>query len=359
MKKITWLLTVAVLFCALCVVVLSACGNIENPETTTTNSSTLETSKPDETGKIPNTSSPSASEGLTFAFDESTNGYSVTGIGSCTDTDIVIPSQYDGKFVTSIGEYAFSNCVSLENITLPDGLTSIGKWAFQNCASLTSITLSDSLMNIGERAFSICQSLTSITIPDSVTSIGERAFSGCTNLGITVSENNPNYCSINGVLYNKDQTELISAHGAIQAIVIPDSVTSIGEWAFEGCQSFESITIPDSVTKIGKGAFSDCQSLTSITIPNSVTSMGDYVFYDCQSLESIVIPDRVTYVGDEAFYNCRSLTDIYCEVTSQPVKWSYYWLDDCQATVHWGGTWEYVDGVPKKILPECGRDLFD
>ena len=258
-----------------------------------------------------------------------------------------------GNSVTSIGEQAFENCSSLISITIPNSVTSIGDRAFYDCTSLTSVTIGNSVTSIGYGAFENCSSLTSITIPNSVTSIENRAFSGCSSLtSINVDSNNPNYSSVDGVLFNKDKTTLVAYPGGKQgAYTIPNSVTSIGYGAFSGCSSLSSVTIPNSVTSIGEGAFSGCSSLSSVTIPNSVTSIGDYAFSGCSkltspvynahcfaympisysgayaipegikqiagsafsgcsSLSSVTIPNSVTSIGDYAFYKCSSLTSI-------------------------------------------------
>ncbi len=285
-------------------------------------------------------------------------------------TDLTIPATIDGKKVTSIGNYAFEDCSSLTSIKIPDGVTSIGHGAFVGCSSLTSITIPDSMTSIGESAFSWCESLVSVIIPNgitsieedtfyecssltlinipaSVTSIEDGAFSGCSSLtSITVDENNLNYSSKDGVLFNKNMTEIIlypvSKEGKY---IIPDSVTSIGEGAFWNCSGLTSITIPDSVTSIGEIAFCWSVNLTSITvdennpnysskdgvlfnkdlteiiaypigkegeyiIPDSVTSVEENAFWDCDNLTSIEIPNSVITIGDNAFGNCDSLTSI-------------------------------------------------
>ena len=233
---------------------------------------------------------------------------SVTSIGeyafyNCTSlTSVTIPDS-----VTSIGEYAFYNCRSLTSVTIPDSVTSIGDDAFSNCKSLTSVTIPDSVTSIGKWAFSECKSLTSVTIPDSVTSIGDAAFASCTSLtGIWVAEGNSHYANdASGVLFNKDKTTLVQCPGAFSgSYAIPNSVTSIVGYAFDGCASLTSVTIPDGVTSIGRYAFHDCRSLTSVTIPDSVTSIGVWAFCDCTSLTDVY------YAGSEAQWKAIGI-DLY------------------------------------------------
>ena len=233
---------------------------------------------------------------------------SVTSIGeyafyNCKSlTSVAIPDS-----VTSIGEYAFYNCRSLTSVTIPDSVTSIGDDAFSNCKSLTSVTIPDSVTSIGKWAFSECKSLTSVTIPDSVTSIGDAAFASCTSLtGIWVAEGNSHYANdASGVLFNKDKTTLVQCPGAFSgSYAIPNSVTSIVGYAFDGCASLTSVTIPDGVTSIGRYAFHDCRSLTSVTIPDSVTSIGVWAFCDCTSLTDVY------YAGSEAQWKAIGI-DLY------------------------------------------------
>ena len=197
----------------------------------------------------------------------------------------------DGKGIipdgtTEIAFQAFKGCTSLQSIVIPNGETRIDTSTFEGCGGLQSIVIPDSVKEIGESAFSYCTSLQSIEIPDSVTKIKSHAFEGCTSLqsivipdrvttidrtafiacnnltSIIVSKNNPEYKSTNNCMLTKDGKELILC----RSHNIPDGVTKIGRWAFDGCTSLQSIVIPDSVTTIAHNAFCDCISLQSITI---------------------------------------------------------------------------------------------
>ena len=212
---------------------------------------------------------------------------------------------------TSIsGDLEIPSTVSDGSITY--SVMSIGSNAFYDCRGLTSITIPEGVTSIGNYAFHVCTGLTSITIPSTVTSNGQYAFYNCTGLTeIVVDPDNQNYSSSNGVLFNRNGTEIILyPKGRTGDYSIPEGVTSIGNYAFHVCTGLTSITIPSTVTSIGQYAFYNCTGLTSITIPEGVTSIGNYAFYVCTGLTSVTISSTVTSIGDHAFRNCSRLTSI-------------------------------------------------
>jgi hypothetical protein len=247
-----------------------------------------------------------------------------------------------GNGVTKIGRCAFIGCTSLTSVIIPDNVTEIGSEAFDNCTGLASVIIGHGVIEIGEMVFRNCKSLTSVTIPNSVTEIGYNAFRDCTGLkniiigngvteirqgafwgcerlttvsigngleygeidgstfysssltAINVAAGNTAYSSVDGILYDKNKTELIlyPAGKTASSFTIPDSVTEIGNRAFSGCTNLTSVTLPNSVTEIGNRAFSGCTSLTSITLPDSVTEIGEGTFNvdkDRTNLTSITI----------------------------------------------------------------------
>lgn len=243
-----------------------------------------------------------------------------------------------GNSVTSIGNYAFQSCNAITSaVTIPNSVITIGNHAFEGigstsitighsvktigdgafagCIGITSITIPNSVTSIGESAFSSCDFLYSVTMGNSVTNIGKRAFANCIGLGKVIVNDIAAWCGIifndeysnplhyGEHLYCDEDTEIID-------LVIPNSVTNIGNYAFNFCTDITTITIPNTVTCIGDYAFKACFELTSITIPNSVTAIGNNAFQSCFGLTSLTIPNSVTTIGEKAFENCTDLTEI-------------------------------------------------
>ena len=251
-----------------------------------------------------------ASEGLSYSY--SNGSYTVTGIGTCTDSNVVIPAAYNGYPVVAIADNAFSSVSQIKSVVIPDSVYTIGENAFYSCKNLVNITIGRHVNYIGNNAFYYSTALKNVYIFD----VGKWCSINCVN----TSSNPLFYASnlyINGSL--------------VKDVVIPEGVTSICHSAFAGT-SLESVTMPNSVKTIGAFAFynteikeivfsnqlteigwavlSDCSKLEKVVIPDSVIKIADAVFIDCVKLRTIVIPDSVTSIGWNVFHGCTGLESI-------------------------------------------------
>ncbi len=244
---------------------------------------------------------------ISISLPESVTSIRESVFKGCSSlVNIILP---DG--VTSIGEFAFLGCSSLANVKIPESVTYIEYNAFLGCSSLTNVEIPKGVASIERFAFRGCSSLVNVKIPESVTSIGIGAFSDCSSLtGINVAEENSNYLSNNGVLYNKNRSTLLQYPGGLSSVNILDEVTSIGESAFYGCRCLTDICLPNGVRRIEENAFSDCSSLTSIDMPEDLNRIGWCAFENCSSLTSISLPEDLSSIGENAFEDCSSLSSI-------------------------------------------------
>ena len=286
-----------------------------------------------------------ASKGLLYTLSSDKTYYSVSGIGSCSDRDLIIPSKYNDlpvkaidayafyerteltsieirEGITKIGNFAFSKCTNVKSLKTPDSITdimSVGLGAFSQCSNLEELTCSTAVLNrieestenletvvitsgdaVPDNVFDWCKKLTSVEIGEGVTVIGWQAFMSCTALK-TVKL--PESLTMIGEFAFSGCTNLTD-------INMPESLVAISGVAFENCSSLTNITLGDKVQSIGYGAFGLCSALETVTLGKNLTEIGYSAFSGCSSLKSIQIPDKVKTLQYETFFNCTSLTEV-------------------------------------------------
>jgi len=251
----------------------------------------------------------------------------LTGIGNDTfkECDTLVGIKLPASGITAIGDYAFYKCTGLTGIILPNGVLTIGKYAFYGCTGLAgTIVIPVGVTTIGEYAFYGCINITVITIPASVTVIGINAFTDCAKLtAINVDPNNPNFTSVDGVLYNKAKTILIAfPAGKGGAFTIPNGVNEIGGYGFYNSKGLTGVTIPSGVAIIGEYAFFGCTGLNGVTLPNTIIEIRRYAFNGCINIAVIRIPFSVILIGEKAFSGCTKLLEVIFDGSIDPSKFA-------------------------------------
>lgn len=236
--------------------------------------------------------------------------------------------------ITEIENYAFNDCVSLTQIVIPNSVKQIGGSAFFNCCNLSTITLGSNLTAISNNMFSYCTSLTEIILPDSLKAIEANAFNECSNLerivigphvesvsynafygceklqGFQLSKDNPHFHSDGTAIFNKAQTEiLLMAPGYTGVYQIPNGVTLVKYWSFAKCP-LSGVVIPDSVTTIGEYAFNDCVNMETVVLSNQLKVIEMRAFMSCKALKEVIFPASVEKIEYDAFAWCTGIQSV-------------------------------------------------
>lgn len=223
--------------------------------------------------------------------------YAIAGYSSySTLTEVVMPTA-----LTSIGNYAFSNCRKLVKADIPATVTSIGSYAFNNCYALKTVVIPDAVTKIEQNTFANCSSLTSVTLPAALQSIGSNAFYYCQKLATAMVI--PATCTSVG-------TYAFQNCYAIPSITFNEGLTTIGSDAFQNCQKVETVTLPASLTSLGNSAFSSCTSLKSFTFPANIKQVPSSVLSSCTALEEVTLAEGTTQIGSSAFSGCSKLATV-------------------------------------------------
>lgn len=318
---------------------------------------------------------PTPSQGLKYTLTANGTAYSVTGIGTCQDADVIIPNAYNDLPVIKIGTAAFHDCTSLTSVVIPDTVTAIGASAFYecrnlvrvqvpdaiteigdntfyNCRNLEDAKLPDSVAHIGENAFYECRALTSFTIPASVSSIEEDAFYGCyrlvevvnkSSLVMTAGKLDYGHVSFHALaVYNKDDafigTKLSKENGCL--VYTDGTEKSLVRYVGEKGK----VVLPASLTKINSFAFYNDDSITNIVFPDSLTCIGVSSFYECSNLTSVVIGANVNAVELYAFRDCNNLQKVYYKGTEQ--QWSAITIDGYNTKLTGATRYYYSENKP-------------
>ena len=263
------------------------------------------------TEKICNISDLIYTEGLQYYLLP--DGKYGVGIGDAKyDSEITIPSTYNGVLVTKIVDEGFKGAWNLKSINIPSSIIEIGDSAFSECTGLTGIVIPEGVEYIGEKAFSNCSRLENIAVPSSLTAIGNYAFENCESLiGVYITDI-AKWCSIEVHAYNSNPLyyakKLYLNDELVTEINIPDGVSEIKSFAFAHCNSLQKVTLPSSVTEIGIHAFNNCKNLESVSLNEGLTDIG-YQAFSGSRLKEVTIPESVVSI-EESFVSCY-LTEIY------------------------------------------------
>ena len=262
--------------------------------------------------------------------------------------DDALKSADLGEGLISIDSYAFQSCSNLETVSLPESLTTINSYAFQSCSKLTSIDIPNKVTKIDDNTFSNCPSLKNVSIGSGCTSISTVAFINAYSIDeITVAENNKNFTAVDGVLYNKDKTTLVLyPKNRSGEFAVPDTVTTIADYAFDNAPKLTKVTIGENVKSVGTGAFRNCNSLETVIFKDSDTvqkTIGDYAFNNCPALTEVDFGNAVKSIGNYAFMVDKLLESIEFPDSLESIGY-------CAFSCYRGGTYStYVASNLKSV----------